>query len=68
MFTLISGHYDDAGTPVIFLKKGQPFPSLGYPNHECPHPHIYSIYAEWESDSLGHGWFCALCGALNEVG
>ena len=67
MFQLRPGHYDDKGTPVVFLLKGQPFPSFGYPREQCPHPSIYSVYAEWDG-LLGHGWFCALCGELNQAG
>ena len=31
-------HYDCKGTPVIFLKPGEDFPSFGYPREKCPHP------------------------------
>ena len=61
------GHYDDKGTPVITLAKGEKFPSFGFLKGMCPHPSIYSVYAEWDGP-LGHGWFCALCGTLNQVG
>ena len=53
---------------TIFLKEGEPFPSFGIKRVECPHPPQYSVFAEWESGVLGHGWFCALCGELGQVG
>ena len=60
-------HYDRKGTPVIFLQPGEDFPSFGYPREKCAHPSIYATYAEWDGP-LGHGWFCALCGELLQVG
>ena len=53
---------------TIYLRRREPFPSFGFPKQLCPHPAQYSSFAEWESDSLGHGWFCALCGELLQVG
>lgn len=28
----------------------------------------FAEYVEWESDSLGHGWECGMCGRLLQVG
>ena len=56
------------GEQTIFLKRGEGFPSFTMDQRLCPHPPQYSVFAEWESDGLGHGWFCALCGTLNQVG
>ena len=53
---------------TLHFAKGETFPSFGVPRGQCPHPPQYSIFAEWESDGLGHGWYCALCGTLNQVG
>ena len=64
---LIPGHYDPERTPVIWVDKGESFPSFGYPKEKCPCPSKYHFYAEWEG-RLGHGWFCALCGKLTQVG
>ena len=58
--------YDREETPVIFVR-GKNCPSLGCPKRECPHPRMYTIYAEWEG-GLGHGWFCVLCGEVMQEG
>ena len=55
------------GEMTLFLAKGEKFPSFGMNRDICPHPSQYSTFAEWEGP-LGHGWFCALCGKLLQVG
>jgi len=67
VFALIPGQYDKERTPVIYVKDMN-FPSFGAHPDNCPHPSKYHLYAEWDSKSLGHGWFCALCGKLMQVG
>lgn len=51
-----------------FLKKGERFPFKGDDPNKCQHPSEAWEYAEWESQHLGHGWFCSLCGTLLQVG
>jgi len=67
MKQLRPGYYDRERTPVIYVMDMK-FPSFGAEPANCPHPSKYHLYAEWESNSLGHGWFCALCGTLMQVG
>ena len=60
--------FDDEGTDVIYIRKGEQFPNMGFNRATCPHPSKYMVYGEWESDILGHGWFCSLCGKVMQVG
>ena len=65
-FSLRPGNYDVEHSLVLYCESGI-FPSFGFPRSQCSHPSIYHTYAEWEGP-LGHGWFCALCGDLLQVG
>ena len=62
-----NSNYDERGTKVLFFKERERFPSFGFDPKKCSHPSPYNLYAEWEGP-IGHGWFCALCGELVQVG
>ena len=65
---MILRYSERTGEQTLFLAKGEKCPSFGFQTQLCPHPPQYSIFVEWESEGLGHGWFCALCGTVNQVG
>ena len=64
---MIIRHSERAGQETIFLGKGEDFPSFGFNRKACPHPSQYTSFAEWDG-YVGHGYFCALCGEMLQVG
>jgi len=59
---------DKTGDFEIFLERGERPPFGKLDPKDCKHPASAWVYVEWRSEWLGHGYYCALCGELMQVG
>jgi len=56
------------GSVEIYLEGDEKPPFGKLDPEDCIHPPSAWVYVEWRSEYLGHGYYCALCGKLMQVG